>query len=215
LTEAEWLAATDPLPMLDFLRGRVSDRKRRLFAVSCCRRVGELHEPWMVAALLAAERYADGHCSRGELDAFRRQAEGSLSEIDGDLEEVVCVSIWRATDLDREEEVERDDFAAVSAAHVVFAVEDPQDERRVQAAIAKEVFGNPFRPAVLDPRLRTANVLSLAQGVYQSRVFYRLPVLADALEDAGCADADLLGHLRGPGPHVRGCWGLDSVLGKE
>jgi hypothetical protein len=55
----------------------------------------------------------------------------------------------------------------------------------------------------------------LAQGIYDLRVFDRLPLLADALEDAGCTDADLLGHLRGPGPHVRGCWALDLILAKS
>jgi hypothetical protein len=54
----------------------------------------------------------------------------------------------------------------------------------------------------------------LAQAIYDERAFDRLPVLADALEEAGCTDADLLGHLRGPGPHVRGCWALDLLLGK-
>ena len=58
-------------------------------------------------------------------------------------------------------------------------------------------------------------VVKMAQAVYEERAFDRLPVLADALEEAGCADADLLSHLRGPGPHVRGCWAVDLLLGKE
>ena len=60
----------------------------------------------------------------------------------------------------------------------------------------------------------TEAVAALARGVYDDRAFDRLPVLADALDDAGCANADLLAHLRGPGPHVRGCWAVDLLLGK-
>jgi hypothetical protein len=87
------------------------------------------------------------------------------------------------------------------------------------------VFGNPFRPApAVDPAWLTWNggtVRKLTESAYadalpeSSLEPAQLTVLADALEDAGCSDPDLLGHLRGPGPHVRGCWALDRVLGKE
>ena len=76
------------------------------------------------------------------------------------------------------------------------------------------VYGNPFRPPSIAPGWRTPTVLTLAEGVYADRGFDRLPVLADALEDAGCADADLLAHCRGGGPHVRGCWAIDRLLDK-
>ena len=66
-----------------------------------------------------------------------------------------------------------------------------------------------------DPRWRTSNVTALAQAIYDDRAFDRLPILADALEDAGCTDADILNHCRQPGEHVRGCWVVDLVLGKE
>ena len=65
------------------------------------------------------------------------------------------------------------------------------------------------------PAWKDGTVSKLAQGIYEDRAFGHLPVLADALEDAGCADADILGHLRGAGPHVRGCWALDLALGKQ
>jgi hypothetical protein len=58
-------------------------------------------------------------------------------------------------------------------------------------------------------------VAALVPAIYDGRAFDRLPVLADALEEAGCQDADLLGHCRGAGPHVRGCWPVDLILGKE
>jgi hypothetical protein len=85
--------------------------------------------------------------------------------------------------------------------------------------LLRDIFGNPFRPTPgIDPGWLTRGgnaVAAVARTVYEGRAFDRLPVLADALEDAGCADPDLLGHLRGPGPHVRGCWALDLVLGKQ
>ena len=76
------------------------------------------------------------------------------------------------------------------------------------------IFGNPFRPATLDPNWRTSTVLTLAQGIYDERAFDRLPILADALQNAGCANEEMLAHCRGEGPHARGCWVVDLVLGK-
>jgi hypothetical protein len=90
--------------------------------------------------------------------------------------------------------------------------------KELHSHLIRDVFGNPFRPA---PRIERAwreknkgAAADMSASIYDSRVFDRLPILADALEDAGCTDADLLGHLRGPGPHVRGCWAVDLVLGK-
>ena len=83
------------------------------------------------------------------------------------------------------------------------------------ASLIHDVMGNPFRPITLDPVWRTSTVLTLADGIYADRAFDRLPILADALQDAGCENADVLEHCRGPGPHVRGCWVVDLVLGKS
>jgi hypothetical protein len=88
-------------------------------------------------------------------------------------------------------------------------------ESRVQASLLRDVFGNPFRPATIVPVWLTPSVLAVAHSTYETRSFEELPILADALEETGCTDADLLSHLRGPGPHVRGCWVVDLVLGKK
>jgi hypothetical protein len=92
-------------------------------------------------------------------------------------------------------------------------------ERQAQCDLLRCLFGNPFRPPPrIDPAWRVRNdgtVKKLAEAIYQGRSFDRLPILADALEDAGCDDAALLGHLRAPGPHVKGCWALDLILGKQ
>ncbi|MFO0800999.1 MAG: hypothetical protein U0804_26330 [Gemmataceae bacterium] len=85
----------------------------------------------------------------------------------------------------------------------------------MQADLLRDVFGSPFKPVNFTPAWRTEAVVGLARGMYESRNFGPMPVLADALEDAGCADADILAHCRGDGPHVRGCWVVDLVLGKE
>lgn len=82
-------------------------------------------------------------------------------------------------------------------------------------SLTRCIFGNPFRPVAFDPRWRTADVTALARGIYEDRAFDRLPLLADALMDAGCDHEEILAHCRSEGPHVRGCWVVDLVLGKE
>ena len=87
--------------------------------------------------------------------------------------------------------------------------------RFLNPLLLRDIFGNPFRPVTtVNPAWRTATVVSLAQAIYEKRAFERLPILGDALEDAGCDDADLLAHCRGSGPHVRGCWALVLLLQK-
>jgi hypothetical protein len=83
------------------------------------------------------------------------------------------------------------------------------------AALLRDIFGNPFRPYAFDPAWRTSTAVALAQQMYDSRDFGLMPILGDALQDAGCENADILDHCRGDGPHVRGCWVVDLVLGKE
>jgi hypothetical protein len=83
------------------------------------------------------------------------------------------------------------------------------------SGLLREVFGNPFCPITFSPELRTDTALSLARQMYDSRNFSAMPILADALQDAGCDNDDVLAHCRGEGPHVRGCWVVDLVLGKE
>jgi hypothetical protein len=94
-----------------------------------------------------------------------------------------------------------------------------EQEEAAQCAILRDIFGNPFRPPPsIDPtwlKWNDATIPKLAQTIYDERAFDHLPVLADALEEAGCADPDILAHCRGPGPHVRGCWVVDFLLGKE
>ena len=90
----------------------------------------------------------------------------------------------------------------------------PEREYKAQSALLRCIFGNPFRPVAFADAWRSETAVELATGIYEERAFDRLPILADALEEAGCDHADVLNHLRGPGPHARGCWVVDGVLGK-
>src|SRR5262249_7081477 len=125
--------------------------------------------------------------------------------------------------------LERDGMVASASAACVsmWAVEsesgggDPHGEKRVQANLVRDVAGNPFRPPCLDRAWMKSEVRALAQAAYDERVLpsgeldpQRLAILADALEECGCTNADILDHLRGPGTHVRGCFVLDCLLGK-
>jgi hypothetical protein len=87
--------------------------------------------------------------------------------------------------------------------------------RNLLVSIIRDIFGNPFRPVTLDPSWITSTVTALARGMYESRDFSPMPILSDALQDAGCDCDDILAHCRGTGPHVRGCWVVDAVLNKE
>jgi hypothetical protein len=193
MNEAQWLASTDPEAMLTFLRGtaRATGRKLRLFAPACCRRIWHLlADQSSRAAVELAERLADGEAGREGLDV----AAGA----------------------------EAAEEAAGAAARAAGAAEG-----QAQAALLRDIFGPlPFRPLTpLSPSLLAWNdglVVRLARSAYEGRILpsghlelERLAVLADAFEEAGCAEPDLLAHLRGSGPHVRGCWAVDAVLGKS
>lgn len=91
-------------------------------------------------------------------------------------------------------------------------------EMQSQCSLLREIFGNPFRSVTVDERWLMwsgKTVVKLALAIYEERAFERLPILADALEEAGCIDADILNHCRQPEQHVLGCWAVDLLLGKK
>lgn len=88
-------------------------------------------------------------------------------------------------------------------------------EREQQLLVVRDIFGNPFRPITIDPRWLTSIVLDLSRTIYAERAFEKMPILADALMDAGCDCDEIINHCRGAGPHVRGCWVVDLLLGKS
>jgi hypothetical protein len=99
----------------------------------------------------------------------------------------------------------------------VNAVHNWEDDEAIdlQASLLRDIFGNPFRPVTLDPSWLTSTVLALATGIYADPAFDRMPILADALQDAGCDNEDILNHCRQPGEHVKGCWCVDLILNKK
>jgi hypothetical protein len=232
MTEAEWLAGTDPEPMADFVAGRASDRKVRLFACACCRRVWHLIPPYHRRTVEVAERFADGLATREELRQSYQITRETPADDEGDFDPAAegedydefCVpwpsSATTATAFPPGcwDELDASYWSARLAAWGRPGPEY-QKEREAHAHLLRDVFGNPFRPVPAPPPAVLAwndgTAVKLAQAVYEERAFDRLPIVADALEEAGCADAELLGHLHGPGPHARGCWALDLLLGKE
>jgi hypothetical protein len=223
MTEEQWLSCSDPQPMLEFLRGRVGDRKQRLFACACCHRVWDsLADPKSRSAVGVAERYADGVASREELAAAERAAEAvafaaarTREELPPDVTQAALAAVG--------EQADATIWAAWAASEATPA---PREERRQQCDLVRDLFGpSPFRRVTVDPAWLAWNagtVRRLAEAAYEQRALpdgtldtARLAVLADALEEAGCGDAELLGHLRGPGPHYRGCFAVDAILDRE
>ena len=229
MTEADWLAATDPAPMLEHLRGTASDRELRLFAVGAFRQTFGLHiDPNNRDTVRLAELVAEGLEHPDELTSTYRLAWNRVPLQTSDL----SVDATRAAG----RTVEREAFhAAERVITEIICMRADEGEESAPPGTDQEVayfqgrergeleissllrciFGNPFRPVAFDPRWRAETAVALAGGIYDGRHFDRLPILADALEDAGCDAADLLAHLRASGPHARGCWALDAVLGKE
>jgi hypothetical protein len=262
MTQAEWIACSEPGALLNILSDDPSrpgeylnsERMLRLALCACCRRVWGLLGPKGRAAVEAAEAYADGALSAaGLLDAGARAAAEAGSAAPYTALSRAC---WAAAWLAQEQIFHPDQVlraAATAAAYAVVSYEEtlaemdeaaeggPQPlsarwnaehdaERAAQAALLREVFGAPPRRHTFDdgdrgsgplsslPRAWRAweggTVVRLAESVYAGRDFDCMPVLGDALEEAGCTDEVILSHLRGPGPHVRGCWAVDLLTGR-
>ena len=209
MTEAEWLAwRTAPAAMLDAVRGKASERKVRLFIVGCCRRYRietEIPDQKSWDAVHVAEWYADGNGARSDLEAARRDAEAFAG--------AGCPAALHAT----ADDVWQGAVAMTQIIERMWQCDDYWEEVRAQKAILHDVLGPlPFRPVALDLGSSTpAAVTALAHAIYEERRFQDLPILADALEEAGCSNAEVLTHCRQPGEHVRGCWVLDLILGKS
>jgi hypothetical protein len=188
--------------MLDHLQGRVSDRKLRLFAVACCRRVPHwLTKRRSQKAVDVAERFADGIATSEDLEEAGTRMR--VREIRGHYGPVAAWAVAPSADL-----------AARNAAWNAFVDRNDGVENLAQAGLLRCIFGNPFRPVTISEDWLTPTVLALAQGIYEDGAFDRLPILGDALEDAGCNNAEVMNHCRGPGPHVKGCWVVDALLDK-
>jgi hypothetical protein len=218
MTEAEWEACPDPSRMLLRSYLRLSQRKRRLFVAACCRRVAHLlPDERTDLAIATVERFADGFASAE--DAARAAADVWAARRAAPTEAGRTVGLAIRFAATPETYYGWDETAARDAAYAAGEVHGPEGmeaEAATQARLLRCVFGPlPFRPVAFDSRWRTADVVGLARDTYEDRAFDRLLLLADALMDAGCGDEQVLGHCRGGGPHVRGCWVVDLILDKD
>jgi hypothetical protein len=247
MTEAEWLACTDPKPMLVFLRHKKIDGKLRLFALACCQRIDEhITDPRCRAAVQYAEEIAEGG-TRG----WRGRPPVAKGV------KLACQQVDGQTYVDLPPGAYSRQFVKINAAHAARGVIDTspylaalfasgfaanvvgwasghaealgalppmyaeaqRGEKVTQACLLRDVVGPfPFRSVAADPAWLWWNdsaVANMAAAIYQDRAFDRLPILADALEDAGCDNAEILAHCRGAGDHVRGCWVVDLLMEKE
>jgi hypothetical protein len=238
MTEAEWLEGTHPQKMLEFLRGKVSDRKLRLFAVACWWRGYN----WLVSGDCLATRedgrffrevaeravqFADGQATAEDLRVASEAVEAVLDPDYREEHAAVTTALPDAWDVaDQTAMLIRDFFGKLASdqAWADGANDATQrgewyravaEEGREQARLLLDIFGNPFRPVAVDPSWLTSNVVAFARTSYEGCTFDLLPILADALEEAGCDNAEALAHCRQPGEHVRGCWMVDLLLGKE
>ena len=215
MTEVEWESGTDPDPMLRFVRSKASERKLRLFAAAGFRRLAALlPDPRQQRGIDVLEQLAEGTIT---LDSCRGVVTGLRHTIPPDdwvpgspppseHQHYVALMLFREF---------RSSSIASHAVHAADGLGDGTVERRQQASLIRCIIGDPFRPVRVEPRWVTPTVLSLAQSIYEERDFDRLPILADALREAGGDDSGLFAHCRGEGPHARGCWAVDLILGKE
>jgi hypothetical protein len=221
MTKRRWLDRWRLGEALRLARQVRVPRRRRLYLCAWCRRIWDLlTDPRSRRAVEVAELFADGQASDGELAAAHSDA--CLA-----AEDVRAKVVHRpgfVNELPHKRYLAARSAARASASQItaggslvtplVFLSHISSDDRKL-AGLVRDVFGD--RPVTVEPTWLTWNhgtVPAIARHVYDDRAYHDLPILADALEDAGCTNADLLEHCRGPGPHVRGCWAVDLLLGK-
>jgi hypothetical protein len=244
MTEQEWSSCTDCDAMLRFLQGSLVDRvlsllrvgtprrelsprKLRLYYCACARAHPRVAADVGLRDIVGmAERYADGEVAREELESTIATLVSAHHRSSGVAEFLT----WRT--LDSAQRLQGLLYRATDtqSTFMSFAIERgyslrvsdrdrfAETERRVWVNLVREIFGNPHRKVSLDPRWLLWNdggIARLASDIYAQRKFTELPVLADALEEAGCREEMILSHCREATDHARGCWVIDLLLGKR
>ena len=218
MTEEEWFAISES--EIRHLVGASSPRRQRLLAVATCRVLGEwINYPAAHAALEVAETFADTgktkaalRRSRQSLVVLRNELYAPSSPlIDGGVEHALFGIQVAAS----ENAVIGTVCHVIESLIIAEGIAD-QGARRTLFPVFRDIIGNPFRPISFSPSWRTETAVLLARQMYDSREFRAMPILADALQDADCDSDDILNHCRdAKQTHVRGCWVVDLVLGKE
>jgi hypothetical protein len=204
-----WLATDDYSDMMGWLGASLSRRKRILFGCATARLVWDhVTRPANRAAIETAERRADGSLPRKAFaDAWMALEWEPAMWTDWNIVALTDGAPYREATREEQRMMTENPFQrARSVTH------------RLWSDALRDIVGDPFHPVAIDPAWLAGNdgiAVKLAAAIYEERRFADLPVLADALEDGGCASAELLGHLRAPGTHFRGCWALDLVLGRS
>jgi hypothetical protein len=204
-----WDHATDDLHLIALLgwdeRGLA--RKRRLYLIALCRHFWrQVEHESARKAIEVAESYLEGGVTVAELQtAHDAHSRTYLADIMERGKRVVRT---------RECQMSHHALEASKVAGCSLTPASHKTVATVATTLLRDIFGNPFRPVAFASSSRTSSALGLARTMYDSRDFGAMPILADALEEAGCDHPDILAHCRGLGPHVRGCWVVDLVLGK-
>jgi hypothetical protein len=231
--ERDWASKDNPTQLLR-LMSEIAVRKLRLFGIACCRRIWPLLRDDCRHCVLLAERLVEGEATLEEANKLRQQLEAvrvaTIQQSAGEQRErevrgwclgAVCSLLDTATGLQLilplpDWHLELVDVRRLVANAVVHSPVSSvaaaiSVEERAQADLLREIVGNPFRKTEFAQGWRTPTVLDLAHAIYQERAFAEMPILADALDEAGCANAEILQHCREPREHVRGCWLLDLI----
>jgi hypothetical protein len=219
MTPSWWPISNDPDRMLQSLRGRASDRKLRLYACACCRRIWDwLDDPRSRAAVQLAEQVADGagpnsvaaQAAAAQAVADLHAYQTALRYCYGAARSSLLPSAWEAA-----EECTSDLLLAAQGglwAEYPMSQSNRAKTAREQSRLLREIFGAFGRPPSLHPAWLTKDVTALARRIDKEQCFDRLPELADLLASPGCSDAELLSHCRNEVGHMRGCWAVDAVL---
>lgn len=220
MTEHEWLNSADLESKLAHAPSFASNRKLLLFSCACCRRVWDKLDSLLCHPLVeAAERFADDLRHSSELTEIGQEL-WEFVQSEKAADRVKCWSAFGAAfslryapswSVKHTSIVANSIRRSVGTACPDLAIQEMQQ----QVSLLCDILGNPFRLSSFDPRWRTSSVLDLVQTTYASRSFDLMPILADALMDAGCADEETINHCRREGGHVRGCWVIDLTLGKS
>lgn len=214
-SEARWRTSDNPYAML---RTRVADdRKLRLFGCACCRFAWpSLADGRSRAAVEVSEQFADGLAAASRLAEAHDAANAAIREMPERLRESPAFLACSAAAAAASTAYPKD--ASIAASNALIEASDWEDgaaETRVlHADLLRDILGNPFRRVRFEPSWRSEDAVLLAKAMYEARDFSGMPVLADALEESGCNNDEVLNHCRTPGVHVRGCHVVDLVLGK-
>jgi hypothetical protein len=221
MTEQEWQTADYPGDLLTYLHDEsnrtddsTSRRRLRLFACACCRRAWSLIiDDDFRRAVELSEAFADNRTVPGDLETFRldllRRRQRASPET------LLAIGVTELVAFTAASSCINPAVTTVAGAETSMEYSRAMDaELRLQCDYLRDIFGNPFHRRT-EPWPHSLSVQSMANAAYEDLSFANLPILADALEEAGCTDAEILTHCRGPGPHVRGCWVVDLILGKS